>query len=171
MGTNEIGTNASAAGNSIAVAVAHSLLHAEVTAIDISPQALDVARRNAQRNSISTIRFLEGDLLAPVSGECFDFILSNPPYVPLADRASLAVEVRRFEPELALFAGQDGLDIYKRLIPQAFPLLSPGGWLLLELGAGQSPALRTLLIASGFAEPEFLADLQGIPRVALARRA
>lgn len=155
----------------IAVAVAYHLPQAQVTAIDLSPQALAIAQHNAARNAVEArIQFLEGDLLAPVAGERFELVLSNPPYVAEVDRKSLSVEVRDFEPEQALFAGPDGLEIYKRLIPQAFAVLTPGGYLLLELGAGQRAALAGLLTAAGFPQPEFIADLQGIPRVAVAQR-
>ncbi len=153
----------------IAVALAHTLPHAAVSAVDLSPAALAVARDNAARNEVR-VRFLEGDLLAPVVAEQFDLIASNPPYVPETDRPTLAVEVRDFEPALALFAGPDGLTVYRRLIPQAFAALVPGGWLLLEIGFGQRDAIDALLAAAGFASIAFTPDLQGIPRVAEARR-
>lgn len=163
----DIGTGSGA----IAVALAHTLPHAAVTTIDISPAALAVARENAACCALaSRIRFLEGDLLTPVAPEQFDLIASNPPYVPETDRPTLSVEVRDFEPALALFAGPDGLAVYRRLIPQAFAALAPGGWLLLEIGYGQRDAIHGLLAASGFASIAFTADLQGIPRVAEARR-
>ena len=112
----------------------------------------------------------QGDLLAPVVGQSFDIVVSNPPYVSLADRESLSVEVRGYEPAQALFAGDHGLAIYRRLIPAAFGVLAPGGFLVLEIGHGQAEAVHALLIAAGFAQVEFTADLQGIPRVASARR-
>ena len=146
--------------------------HATITAIDLSAPALAIARENAELNGVSArIRFLCGDLLTPVAGERFEMVVSNPPYVPVADRAGLAVEVRDYEPELALFAGDDGLDLYRRLIPAAFDALIPGGFLLLEIGFGQSPAVGELLARTGFERIEFVPDLQGIPRVACARRA
>jgi release factor glutamine methyltransferase len=163
----------------IAVALAHNLPHASIAAIDISAPALAIARENAERNAVlERIRFLDGDLLAPVvsvnPGEQagFEIIVSNPPYVPIADRESLAVEVRDYEPAIALFAGPDvaGLDIYRRLIPAAFDALTPGGFVVLEIGCGQSPAIADLLAVSGFHQIEFLPDLQNIPRVASAQR-
>ena len=96
--------------------------------------------------------------------------MSNPPYVPATDRDSLAVEVRDHEPSLALFAGNDGLDIYRRLIPQAFAALVPGGFIALEIGYGQQAAVQSLLADAGFTNIEFTLDLQAIPRVAVARR-
>jgi release factor glutamine methyltransferase len=165
----DVGTGSGA----IAVALAHELaraqLQAQVTAIDLSSQALKIAEENARRNGVY-LRFLQGDLLAPVAGERFEIIVSNPPYVPSEDRASLSIEVRDYEPALALFAGEDGLEVYRRLIPAAFDALTPGGFVALEIGFGQSSAIATLLIGSGFEQIEFIPDLQGIPRVACARR-
>jgi len=140
-----------------------------ITAIDLSAPALAIARKNAARNK-AAIRFLQGDLLTPVANEQFEIVVSNPPYVPEPDRPTLAVEVRDHEPAQALFAGSDGLDICRRLIPQAFPCLVPGGFLVLEIGYNQSPAIANLLAASGFQSIEFVPDLQQIPRVAIAQR-
>jgi release factor glutamine methyltransferase len=162
----DVGTGSGA----IAIALAHHLPNAHITATDISMPALELARQNAARNSVATnIRFLRGDLLAPVAGESFDLIVSNPPYVPASDHSSLAVEVRDFEPSLALFAGPDGLDIYRRLIPAAFAALAIGGFLLLEIGCGQSDAIRALLTDAGFVNIDFTPDLQGTPRVVSAQ--
>jgi release factor glutamine methyltransferase len=161
----DVGTGSGA----IAVALAHHLPHAAITAIDLSAPALAIARANAKHNGVD-LRFFEGDLLSPVATEQFEIIVSNPPYVPAADRATLDVEVRDYEPALALFAGDDGLEVYRRLIPATFRALTPGGFLALEIGFGQSPALAALLARSGFQQIEFLPDLQAIPRVACARR-
>ncbi len=161
----DIGTGSGA----IAIALAHNLSSADITATDVSPHALSLAEENAKRNG-AAIRFLQGDLLAPVTGETFDLIVSNPPYVPATDRDSLAVEVRDHEPPLALFAGKDGLEIYRRLIPQAFAALTPGGFIALEIGYGQQPAIHSLLAGTGFTNIEFSPDLQGIPRVAIGQR-
>jgi release factor glutamine methyltransferase len=163
----DVGTGSGA----IAIALAHHLPNAAITAIDISAAALAIARRNAELNGVADrVRFVEGDLLGPVAGEQFDIVVSNPPYVPLADRASLDVEVRDHEPVLALFAGGDGLDTYRRLIPAAFAALVSGGFVALEIGYGQSAAIASLLAESGFDQIEFAPDLQDIPRVASARR-
>ena len=163
----DVGTGSGA----IAVALAHKLPNAHIAATDVSEAALDLARENAVRNGVGVrIRFLRGDLLTPVAADQFDIVVSNPPYVPTADRDSLAVEVRDFEPGLALFAGEDGLDIYRRLIPAAFAVLISGGLVALEIGCGQSDAVGSLLSGVGFGEVEFRPDLHGIPRVALARR-
>ena len=142
-----------------------------MTATDLSLAALSVARENAERNGVAErVRFLEGDLLEPIAGEQFDIVVSNPPYVPEGDRESLAVEVRDFEPEEALFAGTDGLDVYRRLIPQAFAALAAGGRLVLEIGYGQEAPVSALLREAGFENVEFTADLQEIARVACALR-
>jgi release factor glutamine methyltransferase len=153
----------------IAVTLAHHLPQAQITAIDLSATALEVAEENAKRNGVA-IRFLDGDLLAPVAEERFEIVVSNPPYVPLSERDALSVEVREYEPALALFAGDDGLAVYRRLIPAAFAALAPGGFVALEIGCGQGPAIAELLTASGFHQIEFVPDLHGIPRVACAQR-
>lgn len=163
----DVGTGSGA----IAVALAAHLRDALITATDISPAALAIAQRNAQRNSAADrIRFLAGDLLAPVAGEHFEMVISNPPYVAEADRKTLAIEVREFESATALFAGSDGLAVFRHLIPAAFAALVSGGFLLLEIGHGQQNAVGALMESSGFEAIEFSADLQGIPRVAKARR-
>jgi release factor glutamine methyltransferase len=161
----DVGTGSGA----IAVALAHKLPHAKIAATDISERALAVARENAKCNGVS-IRFLPGDLLAPVAGERFEIVVSNPPYVSSGDRATLSVEVREYEPALALFAGDDGLDVFRRLIPAAFDALTPGGFVALEIGYGQSAAITDLLTRAGFEQIEIVADLRGIPRVVCARR-
>lgn len=161
----DVGTGSGA----IAVALAHKLPQASIKATDISSRALALAEENAKRNGVS-IRFLAGDLLAPVEGERFEIIVSNPPYVAMADRDSLDVEVREYEPAQALFAGDDGLDVYRRLIPSAFDALVCGGFVALEIGYGQSTALAELLTRADFGRIEFVPDLQGISRVACARR-
>jgi len=159
----DIGTGSGA----IAVALAHALPNARVAATDISQAALDVARGNAELHGAGArIEFIESDLLGAVKEESFDLIVSNPPYV--ADSEQPEAQVRDFEPRLALFAGPDGLDVYRRLIPPAREALKPGGWLLMEIGHGQREALWELL--RGWDEASFIGDLQGIPRVACARR-
>lgn len=163
----DIGTGSGA----IAVSIAHALPQSEVTAVDISPIALEVAARNATRNlPADRVRLLQSDLFSALPGEQFEIIASNPPYVPLADKEELSLEVRSYEPEGALFAGIDGLSIYRRLIPEAYDHLQSSGWLLLEIGYGQQQAISKLLQQAGFEKIAFLPDLQGIPRVAQAQR-
>ena len=163
----DVGTGSGA----IAVAIASHLPHARITAIDLAPAALSVARANAGRHGLrDRIHCLAGDLLAalPADEPPFDAILANPPYVPETDRAGLHPQVRDHEPAQALFAGPDGLAIYTRLIPQACERLRSGGLLALEIGHGQRPAIADLLRT--WRAVHFLPDLQGIPRVALARK-
>ena len=159
----DVGTGSGA----IAVALEHALPRAEVTAIDLSAAALVIAKNNAERHGAGErVRLLESDLLAAVRGERFDAIVSNPPYV--ADGEILEAQVRSYEPRVALFAGPTGLEIYQRLIPQAREALVAGGWLILEIGQGQRDALAAML--ADWDGVEFVPDLQGIPRVAIARR-
>jgi release factor glutamine methyltransferase len=161
----DVGTGSGA----IAIALAHNRPMAWVTAIDLSKAALAVARGNAAAHGVAArVRFLESDLLAAVADELFDVVVSNPPYVPEEDRESLSPQVRDYEPGMALFAGESGLAVYKRLIPQAFKALRAGGILALEIGYGQREAVAQLLNAwDGF---QSFDDLQGIPRVVLARK-
>jgi release factor glutamine methyltransferase len=162
----DVGTGSGA----IAIALAHSLPQVFVTALDLSVEALAIASENARTHLLEErIRFLESDLLGGVaSEEAFDAVVSNPPYVPTEDASTLHPQVRDHEPSLALYAGADGLEIYRRLIPQAFGMLKPNGLLALEIGHGQSDAIAGLF--AGWQELEFINDLQQIPRVALARR-
>jgi release factor glutamine methyltransferase len=163
----DVGTGSGA----IAVALAHNLPDAQITATDLSPHALAIAKKNCGRNGLGErVRFLEGDLLSPVAHEQFEFVVSNPPYVATSERDSLAVEVRDYEPSVALFAGEDGLSIYRRLIPAAHAVLVPGGFIVLEIGYNQAEAVRALLLEHGFASVEFTPDLLGISRVASAQR-
>ncbi len=155
-----------AGSGAIAIALARSLPRAEISSIDVSPAALEVARENARLNGVADrVRFVEGDLLEPVHGESFDMVVSNPPYVPDSDRPTLAVEVREYEPSRALFAGRDGLDVYRRLIPDAAEVLRPGGVIALEIGFGQASAVAKLMKTAGLDRIESTPDLQGIPRV------
>ena len=161
----DVGTGSGA----IAIALAYKLPMAVVTAVDLSEAALAIARENAAtHSSAERVRFLFSNLLQAVEGEEFEAVVSNPPYVPDGDRGSLARQVRDFEPETALFAGADGLDIYRRLVPQAFAVLRPGGLLAMEFGYGQRDAVAALM--RDWDDVEFLDDLQGIPRVVLARK-
>jgi release factor glutamine methyltransferase len=154
----------------IAIAIAHDRPNAAVTAIDISSSALAVARRNAERHGVtSRVKFREGDLFAGVS-ERFDLIVSNPPYVPERDRPTIQAEVGRYEPATALFAGADGLDAIKRLLADAPSRLKPDAYLVFEFGYGQADAIGDLIAnARGLAPIAIRADLQGIPRVAVAK--
>ena len=136
--------------------------------------AAEVARRNAARLGLGgRLDIRRGDLLADLPPrERFDLIVSNPPYIPAAEYRSLEPNVRDYEPRLALHGGEDGLDVYRRLIPAAAARLRPGGVLAVEVGAGQAAAVRVLFAAAGAFEPaRERADLAGIPRVVFARLA
>jgi release factor glutamine methyltransferase len=163
----DIGTGSGA----IAIALAIHLPKAAITALDISIEAIAVAHRNADTHKVANrIKFLQSDLLNALDreAETFDAIVSNPPYVAESDRDTLHPQVRDHEPDTALFAGKTGIDIYRRLIPQAHNALKPRGLLALEIGHGQQEALTTLL--SGWHNISFINDLQQIPRVAIALR-
>jgi release factor glutamine methyltransferase len=154
----------------IAVALAKHLPDAKVTAIDVSLPALEVARRNAERNGVA-IEFLHGSLLAPVEGRCFNLIVSNPPYIPTADIDRLEPEVRDGDPRCALDGGVDGLDIYRVLIPAAILHLNHGGWLLVEVGMGQAQEVSEMFHAvNGYDNVITAYDPGGIERVVGARR-
>jgi release factor glutamine methyltransferase len=159
----DVGTGSGA----IAVALAYNLPNAQITATDLSPAALAVAQRNAQRHGVTgRMAFRQSDLLQEFNRPCFDVIVSNPPYI--ADREVLEPQVANYEPHSALYSGPTGREIYERLIPQARAALNPNGWLVLEIGYGQGGKIRELL--NTWSDVYFIDDLQGIPRVAIARR-
>lgn len=165
----DIGTGTGA----IALALAAHLPQAQVTAVDLSAEALAVACENAAAHHLEArVDLLLSDLLAGLSQKdqtaTFDAIVSNPPYIPESDRAELHPQVRDYEPAQALFAGNLGLDIYRRLIPEAHAALKSGGLLALEIGHGQRDALAVFL--ENWQNVAFLDDLQQIPRVALAQK-
>jgi release factor glutamine methyltransferase len=155
----------------IAIAIAHRRPTAKVTASDISAEALEVARRNAARHGVAEkIHFVEGDLLAPLNGEQFDLIVSNPPYVSHPEYEGLAAHVRNFEPRLALDGGTDGFSIYDRLIPDSIHHLAPGGRLLLEIGHSQEAGVRRRVEAAGLIAAATIRDDQRHPRVIAAHK-
>lgn len=150
----------------LAIAIALRFPGAQVTAADISADALDVARQNiADTGARVTLR--QGDLFAAAAGERFDIIVSNPPYITAEEMADLQPEVCR-EPALALYGGSDGLDFYRRIAREAPDYLSPGGWLLLEIGSAQAEAVSALL-AERFEALAVYPDMQGLSRAVAAR--
>jgi len=161
----DVGTGSGA----IALALAKELATAEIHAIDISPEALEVARANAARHNLTArIEFHQADLLDGFPPASFDFIVSNPPYVGESEEDSVQLEVRKFEPRNAVFAGPTGLEVIERLIPQAQSVLRPGGWLVFEISGTIAEAVRRQL--AGWTEVRLTNDLQGIARVAAARK-
>lgn len=147
----------------VAVALAMHLPRAQVTAVDVSAAALEVARANAQRHG-AAVRCLCGDWFAALGEERFALIVANPPYVAETD-PHLGEGDLRFEPRGALAAGVDGLDAIRHIVAAAPDHLAPGGWLFLEHGYDQAPAVAALLAQAGLAAIEHRTDLAGIPRV------
>jgi release factor glutamine methyltransferase len=140
---------------------------ARVTATDLSFAALEIAQANA-RHLAALVDFVQCDLGSALRDHAFDMVVSNPPYIAETDRAALQREVRDHEPALALFAGDDGLAVYRRLIPEAARLLRPGGRLILELGLGTLDGVRQMLDAR-WRDIEIIPDLAQVPRVLSAK--
>ncbi len=161
----DVGTGSGA----IALALAKELPAAEIHATDISAEALEVARANAARHELSSrIKFHQADLLAGLPREEFNFVVSNPPYVGESEEDQVQLEVRKFEPRNAVFAGPKGLEVIERLVPQAREALRPRGWLVFEISGTIAEGVRQLL--AGWTDVEIANDLQGIARVARARK-
>ncbi|MCG0277032.1 MAG: peptide chain release factor N(5)-glutamine methyltransferase [Thermanaeromonas sp.] len=169
----DVGTGSGA----IAVSLAYYLPQAFIYALDISPEALEVARANAQDLGVADrILFLKGDLLEPLlkgqgcKGEMLDAVVANLPYIPTGELDDLPKEVRH-EPRLALDGGKSGLEVVARLLPQAAAILKPGGWLALEIGWDQGEKVKELVRSLGvFAGDEIICDYGGRPRCFLARK-
>jgi release factor glutamine methyltransferase len=156
----------------VAVCAAKHLSDAAVTAVDISPAALDVARNNAEALQVAEkITFVESDLFSAVPpGEQFHFIVSNPPYIGRDELDSLPRDVRDYEPHTALIAGDSPMAVINRLVPQAAQRLVPGGWLMIEIGPRIAQDVEALLTSHGaFTDVKILKDLARLPRVAVAR--
>ncbi len=153
----------------IVLALASELPQIEAHACDISEEALEMARINSIRLGMGgRVLFRKSDLLGVYAGEKFDFVVSNPPYVGESEADKVQRQVREFEPKMAVFSGQEGTDIYRRLIPQAYEALQPGGWFVAEIGFSTEAKVKELL--PDWAEVRVTADLQGIPRVVAARK-
>jgi len=160
----DVGTGSGA----IAVSLAAYLPETEIFAVDLSPAALKIARENARLHNV-TVHFREGDLLLPLENEAkLDMITANLPYVTIAQIEELEPGVKDWEPRLALAATGDGLDIYRRLVPQAYELLQPGGFMLCEIDPRQVESARAML--QGFSDIEIIKDGAGRDRVVKARR-
>lgn len=160
----DVGTGSGA----IAISMAVYLPSAEVYAIDLSPAALEIARENARLNKVN-IHFREGDLLSPLAGTAgLDMVLANLPYVTVAEIEELESGVKDWEPRMALVAGGDGLDVYRRLVPQAYEILKPGGYILWEIDPRQAETARDML--PGFSGIEIIKDGAGRDRVVKAER-
>jgi release factor glutamine methyltransferase len=163
----DVGTGSGA----VALALAHARPDARVIAVDRSPDALDVAAHNRETLGLLSVELRHGDLLGPVDERALDLVVSNPPYIPTADLASLPLDVRGHEPRMALDGGPDGLVLVRRLIAQAAEALAEGGWLLFEIGFDQGESAPAAVAAHGGFEAIALhRDLAGLPRVVEARR-
>jgi release factor glutamine methyltransferase len=163
----DLGTGSGA----IAIALASERPNAAITAVDVSPAAAAVAERNAAAHGVGArVRILVSDWTAALAPEeRFNLVVSNPPYIPSADLATLSAEVRR-EPALALDGGADGLRAYRRIVEEAARVLEPDGTLVCEVGAGQAAAVADLFAAAGFGDVGRFADLAGIERVIAGTR-
>ena len=151
----------------IALAIAHMCTDAEVIAVDISRDALSLAKENAAKLNLfpNHQNFIESDLIEQLlnrSNEKFDVVISNPPYIPSGEIAGLSANVCKFEPRLALDGGVDGMDIYRRLIPQSISVLKPGGALFLEIGP---VAVANLMAGAGFSDISLIRDYAGLERI------
>jgi release factor glutamine methyltransferase len=155
----------------IAIALAAKCLNANVTALDVSPEALDVAKQNAAKNNFSDkIQFLQGDGFAALPKEIqFDLIISNPPYIPTAEIATLEPEVRDFDPRGALDGGADGLDFYRRFALEARKFLKPAGKIMLEFGDGQADSIRNIFEQQKWIVEAIREDYTQRQRILIAR--
>jgi release factor glutamine methyltransferase len=160
----------------IALALAHELPGAEVHAVELSAEALEVARANAARLQLDgRVQFRRCNVLEPLDGEPgafrdFDFVASNPPYVGLDEADKVQRSVFEFEPHMAVFAGEHGLDVLRPLIAQSHAALKPCGWLAMEIGFSMRDAVVALLTPTIWEQVRVVPDLQGIPRVVAARK-
>ncbi len=162
----DVGTGSGA----IACALAHERAQLQLLATDIDPDAVAVARANVGRLiPDGRVTVVQADLLGPTEAGSLDLIASNPPYVAMGD-ALLHPHVAAHEPAVALYAPDEGLGLYARLMPAASRSLRPGGWLVVELGQGQAPAVGDLAARAGLQVQDVKADLSGIPRVLAAQR-
>lgn len=152
----------------IAITLAKELPHSTFTAVDISPDALEIAQANAARLE-AQVEFLQSDLLSSLDpGRQFDLIVSNPPYVGECEADKVQRQVRDFEPHIAVFGGQRGMDIIARLVPQVREHLKPGGHFLMEIGYSTAGPVHNLM--RDWIDFRIIPDLQGIPRVVIARK-
>ena len=166
----DIGTGSGA----IAVSIARLIKDSLVYAIDISPEALEIAAINAEKLGVKEkVRFRLGNiyegLKADNMSKAFDFIISNPPYIPEEVVEGLSPQVKEYEPRLALAGGIDGLDFYKRIISNAYLYLKPSGWLMFEVGYDQGEEVKSLLSDNGYVDIRIIKDLAGLDRVVIGK--
>ena len=155
----------------IAVTLACAWKEVQVTAVDISEDALLLAQINAEKFNVENkIQFLKSDWFENVEG-IFDMIISNPPYIGWVEQNKISTEVKKYDPEIALFAGYDGFDAYKKIIPSLSKFLNQDGLVVLEVGASQSSQVKDIMNSFGFFDVEILKDLSGKKRVVAAKLA
>ena len=155
----------------IVVSLAHRLKGYSFVGSDISEEALNVAKSNGEIHGVNErIKWVKSDLFQTLSHEKFDIIVSNPPYIPVDDAIELEPEVSNCEPHIALFGGDDGLDLYRKIIPGALKYLMPGGILAFEAGHNQHEAIESIFKANGYVEIDHFCDLNGIPRFIHGRK-
>ena len=163
----DVGTGSGA----IAITLATEMPQIQVTAVDLSTAALEVARKNATCHGVNDqIEFVEQDFLLGPSNNKFDIVVSNPPYVTSEEYEALSRNVREYEPQLALESGPTGMECYQRLVPQAAERLNDGGWLVLETSPMLMDQLKILVAENGFDDISIVSDLAGHPRIVTARR-
>ena len=161
----ELGTGSGA----IAITLACEWKEVHVTAIDISEEALSLAKSNAEKFNVQNkIDFFKSDWFEAVKGS-FDLIISNPPYIGLIEKDEIATEVIKYDPEIALFAGRDGLDAYKKIIPNLEKFLNPDGFVVLEIGAYQSNQVKNMMNVVGLIDTQIVKDLSGKDRLVASK--
>jgi len=161
----ELGTGSGA----IAITLACEWKEVHVTAIDISEEALSLAKSNAEKFNVQNkIDFFKSDWFEAVKGS-FDLIISNPPYIGLIEKDEISTEVIKYDPEIALFAGRDGLDAYKKIIPNLAKFINPDGFVVLEIGASQSNQVKNMMNVVGFIDTQIVKDLSGNDRLVASK--
>lgn len=164
----DIGTGSGA----IAISIACKNTWSEVIATDISSSAIEKAKQNAVINNVSAkVRFIESNLFVDVTEKEFDLVVSNPPYIPSKAINGMQREVALYEPHLALFGGEDGLDFYKRIVPEALSYLKDGGILVFEAGHDQADAIEAMMVSAGYKDVNHFSDLCGVPRFIYGKKA
>ncbi|NLY77150.1 MAG: peptide chain release factor N(5)-glutamine methyltransferase [Tissierellia bacterium] len=155
----------------IGLSIAYHRKNTYVYGVDISPQALKVASINRNRFGLENVKIIESDLFENISNDIrFHIIVSNPPYIPTEDINSLQEEVKNYEPRLALDGGKEGMDYYRKIIPESKKFLREDGLLIFEIGYDQGPQVKGIMIEEGFKDIEILKDLQGLDRAVLGIR-
>jgi release factor glutamine methyltransferase len=163
----DVGTGSGA----IAISIAHYCTECQITAIDISRAAIEVAKQNSEHQGVNNVEFLVLDALdLPVNtDEKYDFVLVNPPYIAEKERKELHTQITNYEPGIALFSGKNGLQFYSGFIPKIPLIIKKGGWIFMEIGYDQKEQINIILKESNFSEIEFIPDYQKIDRIAKAR--